>query len=119
MSKVWNVHEVRKMQRRLQGHESPIIAVAFSPDGRVAPTASGSLWNHKEQTVHLLGSNVGQRVPWPTERIVRPSGVRVEKLLAKGDDAAYLPEERAVEALEHIATAEARELLRVRIGSPV
>jgi WD40 repeat protein len=44
---------------------------------------------------------------------------RLEKLMAKGDDAAYLPEQRAVEALEHIATAEARELLRkLATGAP-
>jgi WD40 repeat protein len=48
-----------------------------------------------------------------------PSGEvrrRLEKLLAKGDDAAYLPEQRAVEVLEHIATPEARELLRTLGG---
>src|SRR5262249_6450032 len=42
-----------QMHRRLQGHENPIMAVAFSPDGRMVATASGSMWNHKEQTVRL------------------------------------------------------------------
>jgi WD40 repeat protein len=49
-----------KMQRRLQGHENPIIAVAFSPDGRMAATASGSMWNHKEQTVRLWEVTTGK-----------------------------------------------------------
>jgi hypothetical protein len=49
-----------QVQRRLQGHENPIIAVTFSPDGRMVATASGSMWNHKEQTVRLWEVTTGK-----------------------------------------------------------
>lgn len=52
MAFVWDAATGR-MFRRLQGHENPIIGIAFSPDGRMVATASGSQWNHKEQTVRL------------------------------------------------------------------
>ncbi|HEY7309480.1 MAG TPA: sigma-70 family RNA polymerase sigma factor [Gemmataceae bacterium] len=52
MAFIWDAATGKRL-RRLQGHENPIIGIAFSPDGRMVATANGSMWNHKEQTVRL------------------------------------------------------------------
>jgi hypothetical protein len=49
---IWDAATGQRL-RRLQGHTNPIVGVAFSADGLTVATASGSLWNHKEQTVRL------------------------------------------------------------------
>lgn len=56
---VWDA-ATGKMHRRLHGHENPVLAVAFSPDGRMVATASGSPWNYKEQTVRLWEVTTGK-----------------------------------------------------------
>jgi RNA polymerase sigma factor (sigma-70 family) len=45
MAFVWDA-ATGQMLRRLEGHESPIIGIAFSPDGRMVATASGDWRNH-------------------------------------------------------------------------
>jgi WD40 repeat protein len=56
---VWDAATGRLL-RRLQGHENPVTAIAFAPDGRTVATASGSPENHKEQTVRLWEVATGQ-----------------------------------------------------------
>jgi WD40 repeat protein len=56
---VWDA-ATGKPLRRLAGHANPVVGVAFSPDGRTVASASGNLWNCKEQTVRLWEVATGQ-----------------------------------------------------------
>ncbi len=49
---VWDAATGNEL-RRLPQVESPIVNVAFSPDGRTLATASGSLWEYQDQSVRL------------------------------------------------------------------